>query len=181
MGNVHVSHDEAMAADARDSAAAGRAAMQRDEFANGVVVADLQPGGLAFVFEILWRQADRGKRKNAIVRAQPRGALQLHVRDKLALFAHLHVGADHAVRADLARCRHLRRRINDRGLVDVADLCFGDGSHCPNVGSAASARGRSIIWQVSTASQASLSPTNAWQSILHAVRRKARTLTSMRN
>src|SRR5207302_4212612 len=158
-----------------------RAAMQRDELANDVVVADFQPGRLAFVFEILWRQADGGKRKNAIVRAQPRGSLQLGVRDELAVFAHLNVRADHAVRADLARCRHLRGRIDNRRLVDIADLCFGDGSHCPNVGSAVSARGRSIIWHVSTASQASLSPTNAWQSILHAVRRKARTLTSMRN
>ena len=131
--------------------------------------------------ELLRRKADGGKRKNTIVRAQPCWSLQLDVRDKLALFAHLHVRPDHAIRADLARCRHLRRGIDNRGLVDIADLCFGDGSHCPNVGSAVSARGRSIIWQVSTASQASLSPTNAWQSILQAVRRKARTLTSMRN
>src|SRR5438067_10689601 len=155
--------------------------MQGHELTDNVVVADLQPSGLAFVLQILWRQADRGKRKNAIVRAQPRGALQLHVRDKLALFAHLHVGADHAVRADFARCRHLRRRIDNRGLVDAADLCFGDGIHAPYAGSEFSERGRSIIWQVSTASQASLSPTNAWHSILQAVRRKASTLTSSRN
>src|SRR5207248_521322 len=57
--DVRVGHEEVFVANRRLPATTGGAAVDGDEFAEEVVVADGQLGVLALVLEVLWRTADR--------------------------------------------------------------------------------------------------------------------------
>ncbi len=58
MGNVGVGHDQSMAADARQASALGGAAIDGNELADNVVVADLEARGLAFIAQVLRGESD---------------------------------------------------------------------------------------------------------------------------
>ena len=60
--HVRVGHEQVVIADRRHAAAAGRAAMDRDELAEDVVMADDEPRRLAAELQVLRRQADRRER-----------------------------------------------------------------------------------------------------------------------
>ena len=56
--HVRVGHQQIVGADARDQSSARRAAVDGDELADAVAVADARFGALALVFEILRGHAD---------------------------------------------------------------------------------------------------------------------------
>ena len=89
--DVHVVHEQVAVADRRPAAAAGRAAMDGDELAEDVALADLEPRRLAFVLQVLRRQPDRGERID------------------LGLVADRRVAVDDGRRADAAVAGRARR------------------------------------------------------------------------
>ena len=103
------------------SAAFHGAAADGDALANLVVVADLQPRRLAFVGNILRRHADGAERKEGVVGADFRGPFDRHVRHQTAALAQFDLGANHAIRTDLARCRNFCPRIDDGGGMNTHD------------------------------------------------------------
>ena len=108
VSDVGVSHDEVVAAYAGEASAFDGAAVDGDELANDIVVADFETRGLALIADILWRQTYGGKRKELIMAADLRGAVYGDVRDQLAGFAEFDVCTDGAVRADLAGWMNFR-------------------------------------------------------------------------
>ncbi len=107
VGDVGVGHDQGVAAHAGEAAAFYRAAIDGDELANFVVVADLQAGGFSRVSQVLRRHTEGGEGENAIVDPELSGAFDGDMRNKVAAFAEFYIWADHAVRADLARRMNL--------------------------------------------------------------------------
>ena len=117
--DVRVGHEEVVRADRRDAAAADRAAVDGDELAEDVVVADAQLGPLALELQVLRLGADRRLSEEAIALADGRGAFDAHVR------ADDRAGADGDVRAD-DRVRPDADVGRERGIA--ADDCgFCDG------------------------------------------------------
>ena len=102
VGDVRVSHDEVVAADAGETSAFDGTAIDGDEFANDVVVADFEARGLAVVADILRSEADGRKREESIMVADFRGTVNGNVRDQFAGFAEFDVCTDGAIRADFA-------------------------------------------------------------------------------
>jgi hypothetical protein len=102
VSDMGVSHDEVVAADASEASALDGTAIDGDELANDVVVANFEPRGLAVVADILRSKADGGKRKEVIMSSDFRGTIDGDVGDQFAGFAEFHVCADGAVRADFA-------------------------------------------------------------------------------
>jgi len=118
--DVGVGHDQRVAAHAGEPAAFDRAAINCDELANLIVIADFETGGLARVGQVLRRHPDRTEWEETIVRADPAWAFDGHVRNQAAVFAQFHFRADHAIRADLAGGMNLGARINDgRGMNTI--------------------------------------------------------------
>ena len=94
------------------------AAMDRDEFADAVAVADAGLGALAFILQILRRDPDGAVRKEDIVLADPGGAFEKDVGHQARARADLHVRADDAVGADLGGLGDPRRRVDDGGRMN---------------------------------------------------------------
>ena len=64
VSDVRVSHEDIPVADRRLAAAAARAAMDRDEFAEDVLPTDAKIGFFPSELEILWNKADGSERKD---------------------------------------------------------------------------------------------------------------------
>src|SRR6185312_4234163 len=79
VGNVHVGQHPVVVAKSGDAAAAPRAAVDGDKFADQVAVANDELGALASEFLVLWIPAKGGELGDAVVAADPRGALDHHV------------------------------------------------------------------------------------------------------
>src|SRR5205823_1572880 len=62
--DVDVGHEHVAIADFRDAAAAARAAVNRDELAKDIALANHELGTLAAEFQVLRNEADRGERMN---------------------------------------------------------------------------------------------------------------------
>ena len=90
--DVHVGHDPVVVADARRAAALAGAAVDGDELADHVAIADDEFAVLAAEFLVLRDRADRGELEDAVVAADARRAF------------------DDDVRADRACRRRSRRR-----------------------------------------------------------------------
>src|SRR5260370_41772183 len=103
-----------MVADSRASSALYRAAVDGDELANGVMVADLQPCRLTRISNVLRRHANRSEREEAVGRADFRGAFDRDMRNQAAALAQLHFGPNHAIGSNLARRMDFAFRIDDR-------------------------------------------------------------------
>ena len=112
VGYVSVGHNQIVAADFRQASPFCGATVNRDEFANDIVVANLEPRGLTFVTQVLRRESNGRKWKEAIARACFGRPFYGDVRDQFATFAQFDTGSDSAVRADLAR------GMNFRGVVE---------------------------------------------------------------
>ncbi len=108
VGNVRVGHNQVVIPHAGDAAAFYRAAIDGDKFADLVVVPDFQLSGLAGVGDVLRRQSDGRKWKEAVIRANFRRALNRDVRNQVASFAELHLRSNHTVGADFAGRMNLR-------------------------------------------------------------------------
>lgn len=99
MGDVGVTKDQIVGADASGSGFGG-AAVDGDVFPENIVIADMQPGGFADVFEILGFPADRGEGKKFVVFANRAMTFDDDVGMQHAVIAECDIGTDHAVRAD---------------------------------------------------------------------------------
>src|SRR5438105_1560970 len=115
MGDVGIGHDQVVIAYAGKRAALRRAAIDGDELADGVVIANFEARRFPRIAQILWREADRGKRKKAVAAADLRGTFQSYVRKQLATFPQLDMGTDHAIGANLAGRGNFVPRVDDGG------------------------------------------------------------------
>ena len=97
--DVGVGHDQAVAANAGSATASLRSAGDGDVFADGVVIADLERGGFATVFQILRGDSQAGEGIDTIPGPQARLAVQYDVRNQLAVLAHLDIRTDGAIGA----------------------------------------------------------------------------------
>ncbi len=116
--HVGVGHQQVVAADAGDQAAARGAAVDGDELADAVAVADARLGALAFIFQILRGHADGAVREEDVVFADPGGAFQVDVGHQAGAGADLHFRADDAVGSDLGAFGDARLRVHDGGRMD---------------------------------------------------------------
>src|ERR1039458_7746568 len=129
VGHVGVGHQQVIAAYGGQQAAAFGAAMDGDEFANPVAVADARLRSLALVLEVLRRHAHGAVREENVVFADPRGALHIEVGHQAGAGSDFHLGAHDAIRTDLGALRDPRPRIHDCGGMDghrqaVVSGCF---------------------------------------------------------
>src|SRR5205823_8025930 len=98
--DVRVGHEEVFVANRRLPATTGGAAVDGDEFAEEVVVADGQLGVLALVLEVLWRTADRSVAVKLVALADRSGSFDARERTDHAAAADGDVRTDDGVRAD---------------------------------------------------------------------------------
>ena len=117
--DMAVHHQEIVIAHPGHHAAAGRARVEGNIFANGIALADDQFARLAAILEILGRRADGGEGKHHVAFAERGAALDRRVRMDFAALADSHARADHAVRTDLHLAVQLSAGIDDRGRVDA--------------------------------------------------------------
>ena len=94
------------------------AAMDRDEFADAVAVADAGLGALALVLQILRRDADGGVREEDVVLADPGGPFEEVVGHQARARADFDVRADDAVGADFGGLGNPRAGVHDGGGMD---------------------------------------------------------------
>src|SRR5215469_15247605 len=88
MRDMHVCHQQAVAADSRYSTAARSSAVDRHALADHIVVANLDPCHFAFELQVLRFQPDRRKGKYAIVPAHLQWAAQHDVGEQFAILSH---------------------------------------------------------------------------------------------
>src|SRR5436305_1983504 len=164
VSHMRVGHDKQMATDFGEATTFHGSAIEGDVFANLVVIADFQAGGLAAVRDILGRHADRGVREKRLVAADHRRAVDHDMRQQTAGFSEFDIRADDAIGADLAGSWYLRARIDDgcgmnhRGWV--AALTGGIHGQDP-LSFDPRPRELSMSWQDTIASATFLSPTKA--------------------
>src|SRR5687768_14634220 len=96
MRDMRVGEKISPTADAGHRADRGRA-MDRHEFAEGIFVADFEPGRFAGIFQILRDLADRAESKKAIAAAEAGCAAQADVMLQPAVVAENHARPNDAV------------------------------------------------------------------------------------
>lgn len=101
VGEVAVRHNPVVVADTGFADAGNCSEVERCKFADGVAVADNQPGRLVAVFFVLRNFAEAGKLENAVAFADAGVAVDDGVRADFGVRADSDVGADDGVRADL--------------------------------------------------------------------------------
>src|SRR5690606_10207516 len=109
--------------DLRDAGVLDGAAIDGTELANGIVIADFQPGWLARVFFILRCIANGSKLIDAIIFADPGWPLDNDMRANAAARADFHVGADDAERPDRNILGQMSSRINHGARINHAIPC----------------------------------------------------------
>src|SRR5688500_813391 len=100
MGDVRVGHEQILVADGRLAPAAGRAAVDGDEFSEDVALTDDQPRVLAAVLEVLGWETDRGEGKELGAITNRGVAVDDRRRADPAIAAEDHLRSDHRVGAD---------------------------------------------------------------------------------
>ncbi len=100
VADMGVGHDQAMAADVGGTPSADGPARDGDAFSDDGLFADLGAGGLVLVFQVLRSDADAGERKKSSAGADGQVSIENDVRDKLAVFAQHHIGADGGIWAN---------------------------------------------------------------------------------
>jgi hypothetical protein len=119
VSDMGVSHDEVVAADASEASALDGTAIDGDEFANDVVVADFKARGLAVVADILRSEADGREWEELITSPDFRGAIDSDVGDQFAGLAKFDVCTNGAIRTDFAGGMDFCGGIEDGGGVGV--------------------------------------------------------------
>ena len=114
MGDVHVGHQPVVVADAGHPAAFLGAAIEGDEFADHVAVANLQARLFTVEFLVLRRRAERGELPDPVVAADPGRPVDDHVRPDRRAIADFHILADDAESADADVAADFRARIDQR-------------------------------------------------------------------
>src|SRR6185503_3570284 len=117
MGQVAISEDVVVRSDDGRFAVTG-GAMDRDVFAESVVIADLSARHAAIPFQILGLEANARKRENLVAFTERCQPVDNHMRVKPALVAEHYVLADDAIGTDLAIGSDLCARMNDGGGMD---------------------------------------------------------------
>src|ERR1019366_6951941 len=112
VGDVGVSHQQVVAADRGDQSPALGAAMNGDEFADAVAMADAGLGALALVFEVLRGHAGRAVREEEVILADPGGAFEIVICHQAGARADVYFRSNDAVGADLGAGIDLRRGVN---------------------------------------------------------------------
>jgi hypothetical protein len=127
MRDVRVSHNQRVVADTRQPTPFRGPAANGDGFADHVVVANLETGGLARVTQILGRHAHGRKRKKAVARADRGRPFDGYVGEQLTIFSDFDLGPDHTIWANLAGRMDFSEWADNGGDVDVGwvDLCLG--------------------------------------------------------
>ena len=101
MRDVHVGHEPVAIADLGECAAAFGAAVDGDEFADGVAVADAGDGGFALVLLVLGGDAYGAEGIKNVVGTDDGVPIDVVVRHEASAGADFDIGTDDAVRADL--------------------------------------------------------------------------------
>ena len=118
VGHVGADHEQSAIADPGQHSAALGSRVHGRMFADGVVGAYLQAGGLALVFEILRRHSDRRERVNGRARSDGRPSGDDDVRDQSDAVLQDDIGTHGAVRTDENVLPQLRPRLDDRRGVN---------------------------------------------------------------
>src|SRR3981081_4532149 len=113
VANMTVGQKISAITDAR-FAVARCAAIDRDKFAKGILIADLEISRLAFVFQILRLLADRAISVKFIARARAHRPAKRDVMLQPAMFAERHIRSDHAIGSNFASRSDLRAMIDNR-------------------------------------------------------------------
>ena len=116
--HVHVGHEHVAIADAREAAAAARAAVDGDELAEDVAPADREPRLLAAELQVLRHLPNRRERVDLRVVADLGPAVDDRRRADPAVRAEVHVRADHGMRTDRRPLADPGARIDDGGRID---------------------------------------------------------------
>src|SRR5581483_5295186 len=111
-----------MATHPRDAASFNCPAIDRDKFANLIVIPNLQPRRFAGITNILRRHSNGTEREKFIVRAYFCWSLDSHVGDEMTAFSNLHLRPDHTIGANLAGRVYLCTWINYGGGMKVHDF-----------------------------------------------------------
>ena len=102
VGDVHIGHNQGVAADPGDELAAGLGApVDSGALAYGHVVTHLDIGNLPFVFQVLRDGTDHGAREYLAVPAHPYITIDHRVRMDLATVADLYIIVDECEWSDL--------------------------------------------------------------------------------
>ena len=101
MRDMRMREQRAAVADIGRHPTAGGARIDGHAFSDNAVRPDLEAGGLAGVFPILWRVTDGGKRKDARARTDRGAADDNTMRDQLHAVVKHDVASDVAVRSNL--------------------------------------------------------------------------------
>src|ERR1035437_7094878 len=115
VGDVDVGHEQVVAANGGDQSPALGSAMDGDEFADAVAVADAGLGALALVLEVLRGHAGGAVREEEVILADPGGAFEVVIGHQACARADLHFGSDDAIGADIGAGVDFRRGIDDGG------------------------------------------------------------------
>src|SRR5882762_6845759 len=127
--DVGVRHHKDVTSNASQASTFDRTPVDGDKLSNLVVIADFQAGGFSGVGQILRRHADRGERKESIVRTNFCRAFNGYMGNQIAALTEFYVGSDGAIWANFTRGVDLGLRIDDgrrmyahRGYVPIATL-----------------------------------------------------------
>ena len=96
--DVHVCHEQIVISDRRLAAATSRTSVDRDELAEDIAAPDPQRRRLTLVFQILWRQPDRGHREDLGFVPDVGATIDDGRGADPALLADANLGTDHGVR-----------------------------------------------------------------------------------
>src|SRR5690606_29510480 len=118
VGDVAVGEDPVAVAQPGNAAAVAGAAVDGDEFADRIAVADLQLHALAAVFLVLRLAADRGVAVEDVVAADPGRPFDRAMRADAGVVADFHFRADHRIGANLHARAEARARVNDGSRMD---------------------------------------------------------------
>ena len=116
--DVRARHEEVVRPDRRHASSPRSAAVDRDELAERIVVADPQLGSLLVKFEVLRLGADRALSEESVVRSNHGRTFNSRVRPDLRSRSDCHFRADDAVCAHLDILSENCGRIDDGGWMN---------------------------------------------------------------
>src|ERR1019366_2704037 len=116
--DVGVGHQQVAAADGGEQSATLGSAMDGDEFADAVAVADAGLGALALVLQVLRRHAGGAVGEEEVILAHPGGAFEVVIGHQPCARADVHFGADDAIGADIGAGVDFRLGVDNGGGVN---------------------------------------------------------------
>src|SRR3989344_1271599 len=117
-----IRHDEVVVAQARDTAARHRTAVEGAVLANDIAITDVEARGFALITQMLWCVAQRGELINAVVAPNARRSGNDNMGADPRALADLNLCADNAVSTDLDPFGNARLRMHDRLRVNHEEI-----------------------------------------------------------